>query len=86
MTVTGDQCMFGLKTRGPCGELMSAQKKTKFMTNSIGIAEELERKCDRGHVHQPLLEGRAAGAARYPPALCEAICRGLMREKEWQKG
>ena len=32
------------------------------------------------HVHQPLLDGRAKSAARYPEGLCRAICRGLVKE------
>ena len=81
--MVGDQCMYGLMTKGPRGQWMPAQKKTKFMTNSHGIASELSRRCDGKHKHQQLIGGRAAAAARYPPQLCEAICRGLLIEKEW---
>ena len=75
-----DQCMYGLVTNGVGGRETPAQKKTKFMTNSPCIAKELQRKCDGKHVHQPLIGGRAAGAARYPRELCRAICQGLMEE------
>eukprot|EP00973_Karenia_brevis_P051875 7204816-Karenia_brevis.AAC.1 len=62
-------------------------KPTKFMTNAMEVAKELRRRCDGSHKHQALLSGRAAGAARYPEALCRAICRGLSRElrKEIEK-
>ena len=72
-----DQCMYGLKTWGFGKSLVSAKKKTKFMTNCESIGRELSVKCDGSHDHQPLVGGRAAGAARYPPGLCKAICRGL---------
>ena len=85
-----DQCMYGLVTKGVGEQDTPARKKTKFMTNSPCIARELQRKCDGKHVHQPLVGGRAAGAARYPKGLCNAICRGLMEEmrrvKEGLKG
>ena len=58
-----------------------AKKPTRFMTNSRSIGHELRRKCDRAHPHQPLVDGRAKDAARYPPALCRAICRGIVKEK-----
>ena len=32
-------------------------------------------------MHQSLIDGRAKDAARYPPALCRAICRGISKEK-----
>ena len=46
--------------------MVSAKKPTKFMTNSKVIGHELSRKCDGNHVHQPLIDGRAKDAARYP--------------------
>ena len=62
-------------------QLMLAKKPTKFLTNSKELGRELRRKCDGTHLHQPLLGGRAKDAARYPPSLCRAICRGILREK-----
>ncbi len=35
-----------------------------------------------GHIHIPLLGGRAAAAAIYPKELCEAIVRGLVKQKK----
>ena len=80
--VETDQCMFGLKTWGSSkAQLVWAKKPTRFMTNSRSIGHELKRKCDGTHPHQPLVDGRAKDAARYPPALCRAICRGIAKEK-----
>ena len=73
--VEADQCMFGLKTWGSSKHrLVPARKATKFMTNSRSVGKEFKVKCERGHEHQPLVDGRAKDAARYPPALCRAIC------------
>ena len=80
--VETDQCMFGLKTWGSSrAQLVLAKKPTRFMTNSRSIGHELRRKCDGTHTHQTLVDGRAKDAARYPPALCRAICRGIAKEK-----
>ena len=86
VTVTGDQCEFGLKTWTQDGKhMIPVRKRTKFMTNSMSIAKELEKKCSGQHVHGELLgEGRPAAAARYPSLLCEAICKGLMQELRWR--
>ena len=77
-----DHCMFGLKPWGAIkSQLMLAKRPTSFMTNSQVLGRELSRKCDKSHEHQPLLDGRAKDAARYPPGLCRAICRGISAEK-----
>ena len=76
-----DLCMYGMRTWDESGKEAYAKKPTKFMTNSRSIAHELNMKCDRTHVHQPLTGGRASQAARYPEQLCRAICRAILREK-----
>ena len=44
-------------------------------------AEELDaKKCDRTHEHVHLLDGKAAAAQVYPPALCECIVKGISRQ------
>lgn len=58
------------------------RKRTKLMTNSWWIAQELQKQCDGTHKHVQLLRGKAKLAAEYPKGLCRAICRGLMREKK----
>ena len=77
-----DQCMYGLKTEGAKGQSpQPARKRTRFMTNCPGVAEELQRRCDGGHARQELLgKNRAGKAAEYPEELCRAICRGLVNE------
>ena len=57
------------------------KKPTGFMTSSKCLAEDLNRKCDGGHDHVPLMAGRAAAAQVYPEMLCEAICRGVVKQK-----
>ncbi len=79
-TSVADQCMYGLETWDKKGRPVPARKRTKFMTNCPGIAEELATKCNGKHQHEPLTNGRAQWAARYPKAFCKAICVGLMKE------
>lgn len=76
--VVGDQCQFALRVR-PEEEL--SKKATGFLTNSKGISEELAKRCSGDHEHQPLLGGRAKVAEEYPPKLCEAIVKGVIKEK-----
>ena len=42
-------------------------------------------KCDGGHKHQQLINGRAKAAAQYPKGLCQAICAGLRRQLDQDK-
>ena len=80
--VEADQCMYGLKTWGKSrAQMVLAKKPIKLMTNSRSIGGGLRKRCDGAHEHQPLVDGRARDAARYPPALCRAICRGVVKEK-----
>ena len=73
--VEANQCMYSLHTWGRSrSPLVLAKKPTKFRTNSWTIGSGLRKKCDGDHAHQPLVDGRAKDAARYPPALCRAIC------------
>ena len=43
---------------------------TGFMTKSVEIARQLERKCDGMHRHIVLVGGRAKQAEVYPEELC----------------
>ena len=67
-TTIADQCMYGLNTwsTNRATQDTPARKNTKSMTNSECLAKELANKCDKSHVHQVLLDGRAKGAAAYP--------------------
>ena len=80
--VEADQCMYGLKTKTKKGQAEAlAKKPTKFMTNSRALRSELSNKCNGMHTHQNLVDGRAHKAARYPPGLCKAMCRGIVKLK-----
>lgn len=86
MVTAADQCAYGLKTKGPYGDA-PAQKPTRFMTNAPCIASEFSRGCpnrmSRGrtkHQHIPLMNGRAKAAQEHPNRLCEAICRGIVKQ------
>ena len=70
-----DMCAYGMKVG-----LELNKKPTRFLTNSEYVAQELQRRCDGGHVHETLMGGKAALAAGYPPELCAAIVRGLKKE------
>ncbi len=54
------------------------RKPTGFMTNSLEIDRQLERKCDGMHRHIVLVGGRAKQAEVYPEELCKGILKGLM--------
>ena len=82
--VMGDQCMYGLKSKGKDGE-GPARKSTGFMTNSVCIAQELNRRCPNRagfmvHRHVILEGGRTKQAQVYPQELCKAICIGLQKQ------
>ena len=85
-TIITDQCMFELRTWGTDGKPAIAKKKTRSMSNANEILLAISRKCDGSHVHQPLLDGRAGFAAIYPPALCQAMCKGLVKQLHMKKG
>ena len=80
-TATGDQCQFGLQTRAGKGR-MPARKRTRFMGNAGEILKELQKRCKGEHEHQHLIGGRAKEAGRYPRGLCQAICRGFIRQRQ----
>ena len=85
MTVA-DLCMYGLEeTVDKSGKKARAQKPTRLMISSAEIARQLGQKCDRKHWHQPLVSGQAARAGEYPRGLCQAICRGLVKQMELDK-
>ena len=83
--VRSDMCRFGMEThvKEVGGETGMVLKPTGFLTSSWCIATELNARCAGNHEHIPLMGGRAAKAAIYPPALCRAICKGLIKQKEY---
>ena len=71
-----DQCQFGLTTPGLGGKPMPALKPTKFMTNSVPMAELLSRTCKPINF-QSLAGGRCAAAAFYPLPLLRNLIKGI---------
>ena len=60
------------------------------MTNSVGIAQQLGKRCPNGggyiiHEHVRLEGGRTKHAQIYPKELCRAICRGLQEQIRMDK-
>ena len=81
--VQAHQCRCGQATTTMDGSksTLPVKQPTGFLTDSWCIGEEVDRKREVGHVHGWLLGGRAAGAAKYPEALCEAMCKGIQQQK-----
>ena len=88
--VMADMCRFGMVTHGPGGTGL-AMKPTRFLTNSIMVAKQLERKClnkilgIKDHEHIALEGSRTKQGQVYPAELCRAICRGIRDQKEFDK-
>ena len=84
MHVVGDQCMYGPKTT--CnGQEGPARKRIGFMTNSVCIAQQFQRRCPNTanqviHKHIVLEDGRTRKAQIYPREVCRAICEGLQKQ------
>ena len=79
MTTTIDQCAYGLKSRDKIGEA-PAKKPTRFLTDSVGIKNELGQRCRGCERHVQLVEGRARAAQQYPKPLCRAVTRGIISQ------
>ena len=58
----------------------SVRMRTRFMTNSPFIAQELRRRCSGEHEHQSLASAKIKATTIYPKGICEAICRGLTKQ------
>jgi hypothetical protein len=87
MTQVADQCMYGLVSpTGNGKEVLPAKKPTRFMSNSWCVLQELSVRCDKSHIHQPLIAGKASKAQEYLDGLCRAICRGLANQKRYDEG
>ena len=82
--LTVHQCMYGLTSKDPGGEVRPARKATSFMTNCPGMAVTLDKLCDGSHQHT-VLEGakRTSLSQVYPDQLCRAIVGGLVLQKQW---
>ena len=77
--VVADQCQYGLVTPSESDPnvMLPALKPTKFLTNSKAMASQLDKRCPRDHVHQPLMGGRCKDASYYPAKLVRAILKGI---------
>ena len=60
-------------------------KPTRFMSSSPQMLEQLDRRCDRSHVHRHLTGGRCAEAAFYPLPLIKAILKGIKATHDDEK-
>ena len=63
------------------GKMGLVKKPTGFTTSSKCIAQALSVRCIGGHDREPLVGGRAAGAAIYPKMLCRASVTGVIKQK-----
>jgi len=79
--VIGDMWCFSMSQDDELGEAL-IRKPTGFMTNAEMIATRLARRCDGGHRHIHLVNGRAKKAEVYPEDLCKEIIRGLRDQME----
>ena len=80
--VKSPMCRFGMSAEDEFGVGL-VHKMTWYITNSPAIAQMLGGHCsnlDGGpqHRHVHLMDGRAAQAAVYPPALVKAILNGIL--------
>ena len=82
--VTADQFQYGLVTRSATDrtKLLPALKPTTILTNSAIMAAQLNKRCKRDHVHQPLEGGRCRDAAFYPAPWVRAILKGMVLQTE----
>ena len=64
------------------GSMGLAKKRTRVFTNSPIIDRLLDKQCSRDHEHVHLMNGRAAKAAAYPTAMCDAFLDGILMETE----
>ena len=80
IVVASNMCRFGMRIDDGNGQAL-VRKDTKWMTNLLEVARELNVQCQGGHRHACLLDRRAHQAQVYPPELCKAINRGFSRQK-----
>ena len=78
-----DMCRVGMAShwQSKSGDKGPVLKPTGMMSNSWCLQEELSLRCRGGHQHVHLVGGRASAAQEYPRELCEAICRGIAKQK-----
>ena len=65
------------------GKNKAVKKPTRYMTSSEELVSELGKICRKDHEHTHIRGGgRSMRAAVYPKQLCEAICRGVAKQRE----
>ncbi len=72
-----DQCEFGLRIEKGKQQGLLAQKPTLLLTNVIELADFVDRRCSKDHVHGQLVGGTAVDAARYTPEFTKALVEGI---------
>eukprot|EP00435_Cladocopium_sp_Y103_P031408 s420_g7.t4 len=80
--VRADQCAYGLRV---AADAELSKKPTDFMVNGEHMAKWLSMRCAGGHTHNPLMNGKAKGAERYPDKLCEAMIRGFREDMQAER-
>ena len=71
------QCEYGLLTPSTDCIMRPAMTPTKWMSSSHFMLDRLRRRCQRNHVHQHLIDGRAKAAENYPSELSVEMLRGM---------
>ena len=89
--VSGPMCRWGMEAadrRESPPRTGLVLKETSWLTNSPVLARILEGTCSNKtggeiwHRHVQLIGGLAAGAARYPPRLVEAVLKGVKEQMQ----
>ena len=75
-SVTCHMCAFGLTAEDKDG-VGRVAKPTRILTNMPSFASAVDRRCNGGHRHVQLVNGRARGAAKYTEAFCDVIVDGV---------
>ena len=81
-------CRFGMSSHidEKGGDRGLVKKPTGFLTSARHVAAQLDVQCKQNHDHVNLMGGRAAEAQIYPKELCDAIVRGVVRQKKADNG
>ena len=75
-----DFCQLGMTTPGAQGEALPAKKRTAVLTNSKNLAETLRlAQCHDGHIHEPLVGGRAKACEAYPEKFVQLVVDSIRK-------
>jgi hypothetical protein len=90
-TCVGHMCQYGMTSKDAFGVEGHVLKPTRWMSTSAQMLSRLSKRCPhrggegQSHRHVHLTNGRAAGAAIYPPQLCLEILRGIRDTTRYEK-